>query len=79
MRRLIATAADRQAMRRYTVTAAGYPSQSTVTGLPVAEDEHTITVRLYSAGCLHQPYVIRRGDVLTDSPHFPEAQPAAAP
>jgi len=53
---------------RYVVRAPGPSSQSCVTGLPVDSTITHLTVRLYSAKCLHDLYLIPLTDIIDVEP-----------
>ncbi len=53
---------------RHYITRDDAGREGCVTGLIVDEDEATITVRMYSAGCLHMRDVIRRDQLVDERP-----------
>lgn len=67
MKTTVATQDELSKVNHYITKA--YPhGESCVTGMPIAEDDEQITVRLYSAGCLHGPYTITRSKIVKVTP-----------
>lgn len=59
-----ATPEQRAAVKQWHLIAPGIGSETTVTGVLVSQGQDDITVRLYSAGCLHDLHTFDRADVI---------------